>query len=210
ILIEGYGLTEAVTAKSANPMNGLKKEKSIGIPWPDTIFQVVDDEGRPLPPNEPGEIRIQSPDLMMGYWENPEATSECMRDGWLYTGDIGYMDSDGYFYIVDRKKDLIISGGYNVYPSEVEEVIYSHEDVLEASVIGIPDAKKGESVKAFVVTVSGSHLNETALNEYLAARLIKYKLPASIEFRESLPKSPIGKILKKELAREELDRLQNA
>lgn len=210
ILIEGYGLTEAVTAKSANPMNGLKKEKSIGIPWPDTIFQIVDDEGRPLPANEPGEIRIQSPDLMMGYWENPEATSECMRDGWLYTGDIGYMDSDGYFYIVDRKKDLIISGGYNVYPSEVEEVIYSHEDVLEASVIGIPDAKKGESVKAFVVTVSGSHLNETALNEYLAARLIKYKLPASIEFRESLPKSPIGKILKKELAREELDRLQNA
>ncbi|MCB1166907.1 MAG: AMP-binding protein, partial [Leptospiraceae bacterium] len=210
ILIEGYGLTEAVTAKSANPMNGLKKEKSIGIPWPDTIFQIVDDEGRPLPPNEPGEIRMQSPDLMMGYWENPEATSECMRDGWLYTGDIGYMDSDGYFYIVDRKKDLIISGGYNVYPSEVEEVIYSHEDVLEASVIGIPDAKKGESVKAFVVTVSGSHLNETALTEYLAARLIKYKLPASIEFRESLPKSPIGKILKKELAREELDRLQNA
>jgi long-chain acyl-CoA synthetase len=202
ILIEGYGLTEAVTAKSANPYLGLKKEKSIGIPWPDTVFRVVDDEGRAVSVGEQGEIIIKSPDLMMGYWKNPEATSQVIRDGWLYTGDIGTMDKDGYFYVVDRKKDLIISGGFNVYPTEIEEVLYRHPDIMEASVIGLPDESKGEVPVAFVVKRPDSSVDAAALQKFLSEHLIRYKVPHRYEFRTTLPKSPIGKILKKELRKE--------
>lgn len=202
ILIEGYGLTEAVTAKSANPYLGLKKEKSIGIPWPDTVFRIVDDEGRAVSPGEQGEIIVQSPDLMTGYWKNPEATAQVIRNGWLYTGDIGTMDKDGYFYIVDRKKDLIISGGFNVYPTEIEEVLYRHPDVLEASVIGLPDEARGEVPVAFVVKRPDSAVDKAGLQQFLSEHLIRYKVPQRYEFRTTLPKSPIGKILKKELRRE--------
>lgn len=202
ILIEGYGLTEAVTAKSANPYLGLKKEKSIGIPWPDTEFRIVDDQDRAVSPGEQGEILIKSPDLMTGYWKNPEATAQVIKDGWLYTGDIGTMDKDGYFYVVDRKKDLIISGGFNVYPTEIEEVLYRHPDILEACVIGAPDEAKGEVPIAFVVKQPQSSVSAADLQSFLAEQLIRYKVPHRFEFRTTLPKSPIGKILKKELRRE--------
>lgn len=200
ILIEGYGLTEAVTAKSANPYIGKKKEKSIGIPWPDTEFRIVDEiTGEASAPGVEGEIILRSPDLMMGYWQNPEATDEVLRDGWLFTGDIGRMDEDGYFYIVDRKKDLIISGGFNVYPSEIEEVLYSHPSVLEACVIGVRDTHKGEIPRAYVVLRQGEREDPNALMEFLGVRLIHYKVPRSFIFKDALPKSPIGKILRKEL-----------
>ncbi len=206
VLIEGYGLTEAVTAKSANPYRGTKKEKSIGIPWPDTEFRIVDEAtGRPVGPGVEGEIILRSPDLMMGYWENPEATAEVLRDGWLYTGDIGRMDEDGYFYIVDRKKDLIISGGYNVYPSEIEELLYRHPAVLEVCVIGIRDPHKGEVPRAYVVLREGAAADEDSLISFLESQLIKYKIPRSFVFKESLPKSPIGKILRKELRKSDPD-----
>lgn len=200
ILIEGYGLTEAVTAKCANPYLGLKKEKSIGIPWPDTLMAIVDENsGELLPPGEAGEIILTSPDLMSGYWQNPEATAAAIRDGWLYTGDIGKMDADGYFSIVDRKKDLIITGGYNVYPAEIEEVLYQHPAVLEACVVGVADERLGEVGKAFVAPRPGMSVNPVDLKQYLSERLIHYKVPRQFELRESLPKSPIGKILRKDL-----------
>lgn len=199
-LIEGYGLTEAVTAKCANPLYGLKKEKSIGIPWPDTLMAIVDEKtGELLPPGKEGEIILHSPDLMSGYWQNPEATKATIRDGWLYTGDIGRMDEDGYFAIVDRKKDLIITGGYNVYPAEVEEVLYQHPAVLEACVVGVKDDRLGEVGKAYVVPKPGTNLDGETLREFLASRLIQYKVPRQYVFKDSLPKSPVGKILRKEL-----------
>ena len=202
-LIEGYGLTESVTAKCANPYHGPKKEKSIGIPWPDTLMAIVDENtGAFLPPGKEGEIILRSPDLMTGYWQNPEATAATIRDGWLYTGDIGKMDEDGYFSIVDRKKDLIITGGYNVYPAEIEEVLYKHPAVLEACVVGVKDDHLGEVGRAFIALKPGSHATADELRAFLWKRLIKYKIPKQYVFRDSLPKSAIGKILRKELRAE--------
>ena len=199
-LIEGYGLTEAVTAKCANPLYGLKKEKSIGIPWPDTLMVIVDEKtGELLPPGKDGEIILHSPDLMSGYWQNPEATKATIKDGWLYTGDIGRMDEDGYFSIVDRKKDLIITGGYNVYPAEIEDVLYQHPAVLEACVVGIRDDHLGEVGRAFVVAKPGMAVTAEDLKSFVSDRLIKYKIPRQFVFRDSLPRSPVGKILRKEL-----------
>ena len=161
---------------------------------------IIDEKsGELLPAGKEGEIILRSPDLMLGYWQNPEATAATIRDGWLYTGDIGRMDEDGYFSIVDRKKDLIISGGYNVYPAEIEEVLYHHPDVLEACVVGIKDEHLGEAGRAFVVPKPGRELTEGDLKAYLSGRLIKYKIPKSFVFKEQLPKSPIGKILRKAL-----------
>lgn len=202
ILIEGYGLTEAVTAKCANPYLGPKKEKSIGIPWPDTVMAIVDEKGNLVKTGKEGEIILHSPDLMMGYWKNPKATKETIRKGWLFTGDVGKMDKDGYFYIVDRKKDLIISGGYNVYPAEVEEVLYSHPAVKEAVVIGVPDERLGEVAKAFIVLKEGQKVTEEDIRQFCKQKLIAYKVPKHVEFRKELPKSPIGKILRKELKKE--------
>lgn len=199
-LIEGYGLTESVTAKCANPYLGVKKEKSIGIPWPDTLMAIIDEKtGELLSPGKEGEIILRSPDLMTGYWQNPEATAVTIKDGWLYTGDIGKMDEDGYFSIVDRKKDLIISGGYNVYPAEIEEVLYMHPAVLEACVVGIKDEHLGEVGRAFIALKPGAEVDASGLKSFLSGRLIKYKIPKEFVFRDSLPKSPIGKILRKEL-----------
>ncbi len=200
ILIEGYGLTEAVTAKCANPYLGLKKEKSIGIPWPDTLMAIIDEKtGAVLPPGAEGEIILRSPDLMTGYWQNPEATAAAIKDGWLYTGDIGKMDEDGFFSIVDRKKDLIITGGYNVYPAEIEEVLYQYPGVLEACVVGMKDEHLGEVGRAFIVVKPGVTVSADELKAFLSGRLIKYKIPKTYIFEASLPKSPIGKILRKEL-----------
>jgi len=200
-LLEGYGLTEAVTAKCANPYRGLNKVGSIGIPFPDTVMQIVDIETgeKVLPAGEVGEIRLRSPDLMLGYWNRPAETAEALRGGWLYTGDLGKMDEDGFFYIVERKKDLIITGGFNVYPKEVEEVLYLHPAVEEACVVGIPDDYRGEAVKAFVKLREGRTAGETDIIAFCREHLTPYKVPRSVEFVTEFPKSAIGKILRREL-----------
>jgi len=199
-ILEGYGLTEAVTAKCCNPYRGVNKTGSIGIPFPDTVMEIVDAfTGEPLPPGEIGEIRLKSPDLMLGYYQNDEATREVLKDGWLYTGDIGKMDEDGYFYIVDRKKDLIITGGFNVYPREVEDVLYSHPEVKEACVLGAPDPYYGEIVKAYVVLKEGAKTSVEDLKAFCRENLTHYKVPKVIELKEDLPKSAIGKILRRAL-----------
>jgi long-chain acyl-CoA synthetase len=200
-LIEGYGLTEAVTAQSANPYLGKDKAGSIGIPFPDVEFKVVDvDEGsRELPPGEEGELILRSPCLMKGYHNLPGETDKAIRGEWLYTGDIARMDEEGYFYIVDRKKDMIIAGGFNVYPAEVEDVIYLNEKVAEAAVIGIPDEYRGENIKAFVVLKEGEEMTGEELISFCRERIAAYKIPRVVEFRDDLPKSVIGKILRKEL-----------
>ncbi len=200
-LMEGYGLTEAVTAKSANPYQGINKTGSIGLPFPDTIMKIVDAEDgqKELPPGEIGEIILKSPDIMLGYYKNPEDTNLTIRDGWLFTGDLGWMDEEGYFYIVERKKDLIITSGFNVYPNEVEDVLYSHPAVNEACVVGIPDSYRGEAVKAFIVLRPGQEVGPEELKAFCAEQLTPYKVPRTIEIRNELPKSAIGKILRKEL-----------
>lgn len=200
-LLEGYGLTEAVTAKSANPYRGLNKTGSIGLPFPDTVMEIVDIETgeKVLKPGEIGEIRLKSPDLMLGYWNRPEETAAALRGGWLYTGDLGKMDEDGYFYIVERKKDLIITGGFNVYPREVEDVLYLHPAVKEASVIGVPDEYRGEAVKAFVVLREGMTATEAEIMAFCREHLTPYKVPRQVEFVPDLPKSAIGKVLRRAL-----------
>lgn len=200
-LIEGYGLTEAVTAQSANPYLGTDKSGSIGIPFPDVEMRIVDLETgeREVAPGEEGEVVLRSPCVMEGYHNMPEETAKAVRGGWLYTGDIGKMDDDGYFYIVDRKKDMIIAGGFNVYPAEVEDVLYLNEKVAEAAVVGVPDEYRGETVKAFVVCKEGESLTEEEVIGFCRERISAYKAPKIVEFRDELPKSAIGKILRKEL-----------
>ncbi len=210
VLIEGYGLTETVTANCAAPYQqarrGESRESSIGVPWPDTEFKIVDPEDpkRELPPDSPGELLIRTPAMMDGYWRNEKATAETIRDGWLFTGDICTRDQDGYFYIVDRKKDLIISGGFNVYPSEIEEVLYQHKAVRQACVLGVPDEFLGEVPKAYITLHESRELEAAELRDFLGERLIKYKVPRHYEFRSELPLSPIGKVLRKQLREESL------
>ncbi len=207
-MIEGYGLSEAVTAIMANPYKGQHKLGSIGVPFPDVDMKIVSlEEGRDgvaLGPGELGEIVLRSPTLMLGYYNQPEATAAALRDGWLYTGDIGYMDEDGYFYITDRKKDLIIVGGFNVFPREVEEVLYQHPAVREGVVVGVPDPYAGERVKAYVVLKEGASATEEEIIAFLRERLTRYKVPSAVEFRASLPKTMIGKILRRALREEAL------
>ncbi len=199
-LIEGYGLTEAVTAIMANPYQGQHKVGSIGLPFPDVDMKIVALDGSgDLPPGETGEIVLRSPTLMLGYYNQPAATAEAVRDGWLYTGDVGHMDADGYFTITDRKKELIIVGGFNVFPREVDEVLAQHPAVLEAAVIGVPDERLGERVKACVVLREGETATAEEIIAFCRERLVAYKAPAEVEFRSSLPKSMIGKVLRREL-----------
>jgi len=205
-LLEGYGLSEASPTTHANPrFLGEGRDGSIGIPLPATDARVVDVESgeRELAPGEEGELVVRGPQVMKGYWNMPEETGRVLRDGWLYTGDIARMDEEGYFYIVDRKKDLIVASGYNVYPREVEEVLYECPGVSEAVVVGVPDPYRGETVKAFVVRESGSGLDEEEVIEFCRDRLAAYKVPKAVEFREELPKSTVGKILRRVLAGEE-------
>ncbi len=209
-LMEGYGLTEAVTAICANPYNGANKTGSIGMPFSDVVMAIRDVETgeKELSANEVGEIVLQSPSVMLGYYQRPGETALVLRNGWLYTGDIGYMDEDGYFYIVDRKKDMIITGGFNVYPREVEDVLYSHPAIKEASVIGAPDPYKGERVKAYVTLKDGAAVQESEVIAFCREHLIPYKVPRQVEFCRELPKTAIGKVLKRALR--EMDQQQPA
>jgi long-chain acyl-CoA synthetase len=197
-VVEGYGLTESAPVLTFNPLGGQAKEGSIGIPVPSTELRLVDDDGQPTAPGEPGEIVARGPQVMLGYWQRPEDTEKTLAGGWLHTGDIGTMDEEGYFRIVDRKKDMILVSGFNVYPNEVEEVIANHADVQEAAVIGVPDEKMGEAVRAFVVAQNPG-LTEEEVIRHTREHLAAYKVPRSVEFRDDLPKSLIGKILRKDL-----------
>lgn len=207
VIVEGYGLTESTPVTHINPFAGSKRKVgSIGIPIPDTECRIVDlnDGITDVAVGETGELLIKGPQVMKGYWNMPEETSATLTDGWLHTGDIAKMDDEGYFYIVDRKKDMIISGGYNVYPRDIEEVFYEHPKVQEACTIGIPHPHRGEAAKVFVVLKEGESATEEELIKYCEGKLAKYKLPAEIEFREELPKTNVGKILRKDLRAEEL------
>jgi len=198
-LIEAYGLTETSPAACINPLNLPDYNGSIGLPIPSTIVTIRDDDGRELPIGEVGEICVRGPQVMLGYWQRPEETAKVMTtDGALRTGDLGRMDARGYFYVTDRKKDMILVSGFNVYPNEVEDVVMQHPGVREAAAIGVPDEKSGEAVKLFVVR-KDPQLDEQALIEHCRKSLTGYKIPRQIEFRDSLPKTNVGKILRRAL-----------
>ena len=207
-LVEGYGLSESSPVAIANPIYGKRKAGTIGMPIPDTLARVADpsDPGVTMAVGEPGELALAGPQVMLGYWNQPEETAQVLRDGWLLTGDMAVMDEEGYFAIVDRKKELIIAGGYNIYPREVEEVLYEHPKVLEVCVAGVPDSYRGEIVKAFVVLRSGEQATTDEIREFAKARLAAYKVPRAVEFRDDLPKTLIGKVLRRALVEEELAR----
>jgi long-chain acyl-CoA synthetase len=197
--IEGYGLTEASPCTHCNPLDlNTYRRNTIGIPMPSTLSKIVDDEGNEVETGQPGELLIKGPQVMKGYWQRQDETDKCLKDGWLYTGDVATVNEDGFFAIVDRKKDMILVSGFNVFPNEIEGVIAAHPKVLEVAVIGVPDQKSGERVKAFIVCNDKS-LNETEIKSYCKENLAGYKCPKAIEFREDLPKAITGKILRREL-----------
>jgi len=205
---EGFGLTEAAPITHANPFNGVRKVGSVGLPFPDTDCRIVDLAAgtTDVPVGQSGELLVRGPQVMKGYWKNPQETARTLKDGWLFTGDIARMDEDGYFYIMDRKKDMVISGGHNVYPREIEEVLYSHPKIKEACAIGLPHPSRGEQIKVFVVPAEEESVAAEELIKYCQTRLADYKLPTLFEFRKDLPKSEVGKILKKVLREEELQK----
>lgn len=211
-ICEGYGLSETSPVATINPWGGKTKAGSIGLPVPDTELKIVDlDEGtKEMPAGEPGEVLIRGPQVTSGYYNMPEESAKTVRNGWLFTGDIGQMDEDGYFYIVDRKKDMIIAGGYNIYPRDIDEVLFEHPKIMEACAIGIPDTYRGETVKAFVVLKPGESMTSEDVIEYCKQKLAKYKVPTQVEFIETLPKSGVGKILRKELRAMELKKMGKA
>jgi long-chain acyl-CoA synthetase len=207
ILVEGYGLSETSPITHANPLvEGALVKECIGLPFPDTDCRIVDvDTGtREMPVGESGELLIKGPQVMKGYWGRKEETDRVLRDGWLSTGDVARIDEDGYFHIVERKKDMIIASGYNVYPREVEEVLFQHPAVQEAAAIGVPDPYRGETVKAFVVLKAGMTTTDAEIVAFCKERLAPFKVPKQIEFRTDLPKSLVGKVLRRALREEEL------
>ena len=208
-IVEGFGLTETSPVTHTNPVKGTRKIGSIGVPVPGTDAKVVDlaDGVTEVPTGTEGELIIKGPQVMKGYWNKPDATRAMIRDGWLYTGDIAIVDLDGYFFIVGRQKDMILAGGYNIYPDEVDRVLMGHPAVLEAGTIGIPDQTRGETVKSFVVLKTGHAATTEELIEYCRKELAAYKIPRQIEFRAELPKSTVLKILRRELRDEELAKL---
>lgn len=210
-LVEGYGLTESSPVTHANFLWDRPRVKgSIGVPWPDTDAAVFSLEtGERLPAGEIGEICVKGPQVMKGYWNRPEETAQTLREGWLLTGDLGYMDEAGYFYVVDRKKDMIIAGGFNIYPREIEEVLYEHPDIVEVVAAGVPDPYRGETVKAYVVLKEGANVTEQELDQFARKHLAAYKVPRIYEFRNELPKTAVGKILRRSLIDEEKKKLQN-
>ncbi len=201
VLYEGYGMTETAALVTTTPTLSKRKPGSIGLPVTGTACKIVDLKTgeRELPVGEAGELCVRGPQVMKGYWNMPQETAAAMRDGWLYTGDVARMDEDGYFTIVQRKKDMIIVSGFNVYPTEIEDVLFTHPAVKEVGVIGVPCAYRGEAVKAFIIRKAGVAAPAEELIEYCRVRLAKYKVPSFIEFVESLPKSAIGKVLRREL-----------
>jgi long-chain acyl-CoA synthetase len=208
VIVEGFGMTESSPVTHVNPFaGGKRKVGSIGIPISDTECRIVDlEEGKTdLPVGEVGELVVKGPQVMKGYWNKPEATAETLVDDWLHTGDIAKMDEEGYFYIVDRKKDMIISGGYNVYPRDIEEVFFENPKVQEAAAIGVPHPTRGEAVKVFVVLKTVETSTQEEMIEYCQGKLAKYKWPTEIEFRDELPKTNVGKVLKKELKKQEIE-----
>ncbi|MDA3806977.1 MAG: long-chain fatty acid--CoA ligase [Thiomicrorhabdus sp.] len=208
--IEGYGLTETVTAIMANPYQGQHKVGSVGLPFPDVKVRIISLDGnRELPAGEPGEIILKTPTMMMGYYNRPEETDDAIIDGWLQTGDIGYLDEDGYLYITDRKKDLIIVDGFNVFPREIDELIYQHPKVKEGLSVGIPDHYKGEMIKVYIILKAGQEATSDEFKQYFRKHLTPYKVPSEIEFRSELPKSAIGKILRRALRDEEIEKLKS-
>ncbi|MFZ2898398.1 MAG: AMP-binding protein [Saprospiraceae bacterium] len=206
-LTEGYGLTETSPVASVNPIDGTGKLGTIGLPVPSTDMRIVSEEGKVLGPTEVGEIQIKGPQVMKGYYNRPDETAKVIKDGWLLTGDIGFMHEDGYFQIVDRKKDMILVSGFNVYPNEIEEVIITHPKVLEVAAIGIPDERSTEVVKVFIVKKDQS-LTADEVIAYCKENLTNYKVPKQVEFRKELPKTNVGKILRRELKEEEMKKLQ--
>jgi acyl-CoA synthetase (AMP-forming)/AMP-acid ligase II len=195
-ILEGYGLTETTCVSSLNPFYGDRKVGSIGLPVRGQEMKIVNDKGERVSSGDFGEIVIKGSNVMQGYLKNEEATTDSIRDGWLFTGDVGYVDDDGYFFIVDRSKDMIIRGGENIYPREIEEVLYAHGEILEVAVIGVPHEVRGEEVLAIVAPKPGVELDPEQLAAYAAERLAKYKLPREFVIRDELPKTPTGKISK--------------
>jgi long-chain acyl-CoA synthetase len=210
-LVEGYGLTEAAPVTHCNPVYGTRKNGAIGIPLPDVQAKLIDletSEELPIGGEQQGELLIRGPQVMQGYWNNPEETAATIdADGWLHTGDICKTDADGYFYIVDRKKDMIIASGYKILPRDVEEVLFMHPQVLEAVVAGVPDAYRGETVKAYIVAKPGTQPTKEEIVEFCKLHLAPYKLPKQVEFRDELPKTLVGKVLRRVLVEEEHQKL---
>lgn len=209
-LVEGYGLTETSPVSHANFVWSEERMKgSVGVPWPDTDSCILGpDSTEPLANGEIGEIAIKGPQVMKGYWNRPEDTEQTFRNGWFMTGDLGYMDDQGYFYVVDRKKDIIIASGFNIYPREIEEILYEHEAVQECVVAGIPDPYRGETVKAYIVLKQGATVTEEELDKYCRENLASFKIPRLYEFRNELPKTAVGKILRRALVDEEKKRAE--
>jgi long-chain acyl-CoA synthetase len=209
-LVEGYGLTEASPVTHANPIFGQRKTGTIGLPLPDTDAKIVDLEtGADVPVGAVGELAVRGPQVMRGYWQQPDETAQVLREGWLFTGDVARMDEDGYFQIIDRKKDMILAGDYNIYPRDIEEVLYENPKVLEAAVAGVRVSKGDEheddtqTVKAYIVLKKGQVATPEEFIEYLRLRLADYAVPKLIEFREQLPKTFVGKVFKRKLVEEE-------
>ena len=204
---EGWGMSETSSVGIGNPLL-LNKAGAIGVPIMDVDIRLVDIENgvEDVQPGEPGEMMIKGPAVMKGYWNNPEETQKQLVDGWLHTGDIARADEDGYLYIVDRKKDMVIAGGFNIYPREIDEVLYQHPAVSEAVTVGVPDDYRGETVKAFVVLHAGSQTTDKEIISFCKQKLAAYKVPKIVEFRETLPKSAVGKLLRKVLREEEVSK----
>jgi len=207
---EGYGLTEASPIVTCNPVDGVIKDNSCGVAFPGTIIEIRDPEtpARIMPPGERGEICVRGPQVMAGYWNQPQASAQAFADGALRTGDIGYLDADGYLFIVDRMKDVILSGGYNVYPRIIEEAAYRHPAVEEAIAIGVPDAYRGQAAKLFVKLREGQDATPEAIRAFLADYLNPIERPHEVEIRDHLPRTLVGKLSKKELVAEEMARHQ--
>ena len=213
VIVEGFGMTETTPVTHVNPFHGgARKVGSIGVPISDTLCRIVDleDGVKDMPIGERGELIVKGPQIMKGYRGMPEETANTLKDGWIYTGDIATMDEDGYFYIVDRKKDMIISGGFNVYPRDIDEVYYDHPKVQEACSIGIPDPKRGENVKLFIVLKEGETATQEEMIEFGKTKLAAFKLPTEVEFRKELPKTNVGKILRKQLKADEMEKRKKA
>jgi long-chain acyl-CoA synthetase len=198
LVVEGYGLSEATCRVTFNPPDQRRRPGSIGLPIGNKV-RIVDEQDRDVPTGQIGEIAVQGGNVMNGYFKNPEATATALRGGWLHTGDLGYKDSDGFYYIVDRKSDMIIRGGENIYPREIDNVLFEHPKILEAATVGVPDELYGEEVKSFVVLKKGEMAAAEEILSFCRERLADFKCPKSIEFLPEIPKGPTGKLLRREL-----------